>query len=210
MAADLGTILLTLGAAFALVPLAAALFDVLRGGTTGLRAYADSIDAMSAGLGHLLAWVTLAMVLVQVIIVVLRYVFGEGLILLQESMLYLHGALFLLGAGYTLMRDGHVRVDIFYRDASPRTKAAIDLAGTYLFLIPFALTIAVVAAPYVEMSWAIGERSRETSGIPFVYLLKTCILLFAALLLLQGTAVAAHAIRRLRGDETPAAAAMGT
>ncbi|MBI1239309.1 MAG: TRAP transporter small permease subunit [Alphaproteobacteria bacterium] len=177
--------------------------DLINPAGRAVKAYADSIDRMSAALGSVIIWLTLAMVLVQVMIVVLRYVFGEGLILLQESMLYMHGALFLLGAGYTLLRDGHVRVDIVYRDVSPRTKAAIDLIGTYLFLVPFTLTLIAVATPYVEISWAIGERSRETSGIPFVYLLKSCILLFAGLLLLQGTSVAAHAIQRLRA---PAAA----
>lgn len=203
MPADLGSILLLSGCVFALLPPALSLMDLINPAGRAVKAYADSIDRMSAALGSVIIWLTLAMVLVQVMIVVLRYVFGEGLILLQESMLYMHGALFLLGAGYTLLRDGHVRVDIVYRDVSPRTKAAIDLIGTYLFLVPFTLTLIAVATPYVEISWAIGERSRETSGIPFVYLLKSCILLFAGLLLLQGTSVAAHAIQRLRA---PAAA----
>ena len=161
MPADLGSILLLSGCAFALLPPALWVMELINPSGRAVKAYADSIDRMSAALGATLIWLTLAMVLVQVIIVVLRYVFGEGLILLQESMLYMHGALFLLGAGYTLLRDGHVRVDIVYRDVSPRTKAAIDLIGTYLFLVPFTLTLIAVATPYVEISWAIGERSRS-------------------------------------------------
>ncbi len=137
-------------------------------------------------------WLTLLMVLVQSLIVLLRYVFGEGMIALQEAMLYMHGMLFLLAAGYTLLADGHVRVDLIYREARPRTKAWIDLAGALLLLIPVMAVIFWLAWPYVIGSWMVLEGSRETSGLPAVFLLKTCILLFALMMWVQGIGMAAR------------------
>ena len=85
----------------------------------------------------------------------------------------------MLAAAWTLREDGHVRVDIFYADAPPRRKALVDLLGALLLLLPFALVLAWLSLPYVARSWAILERSRETSGLPAVFLLKTLIPLFA-------------------------------
>src|SRR5207237_8650510 len=109
---------------------------------------------------------------------------------LQESILYAHAALFLLAAAWTLKEDGHVRVDVFYAGASPRTKALVDLAGALLLLLPFCVAVIWFSLPYVARAWAILERSRETSGLPLVFLLKTLIPLFAVMLALQGVAQA--------------------
>ncbi len=103
--------------------------------------------------------------------------------------------LFMLAAAWTLRENGHVRVDIFYADAPPRRKALVDLLGALLLLIPFALSLLILSLPYVARSWSILERSRETSGLPFVYLLKTLIPVFALLLVLQG--IVAGAARAL-------------
>jgi TRAP-type mannitol/chloroaromatic compound transport system permease small subunit len=99
----------------------------------------------------------------------------------------------MLAAAWTLQVDGHVRVDIFYAQAKPRTRALIDLIGAIVFLAPFVVVLAALATPYVARSWTIFERSRETSGLPFVYLLKTLIPAFAFLLGLQGVAQAIRA-----------------
>ena len=93
--------------------------------------------------------------------------------------MYMYGLLFLLAAGYTLLHGGHVRVDIFYREAAPRTKALTDFLGTYLFLFPVMTLILAVGYPYAELSWRIGEGSAETSGIQGIYILKGAILAFA-------------------------------
>ena len=124
--------------------------------------------------------------LLQFAVVVLRYAFGLGSVWLQESIVYAHAALILLAAAWTLAVGGHVRVDIFYADASPRRKAMIDLAGALLLLLPFVLVLLIVATPYVGRAWAILERSREVGGLPLVFLLKTLIPLFAVLMALQG------------------------
>jgi TRAP-type mannitol/chloroaromatic compound transport system permease small subunit len=154
---------------------------------------ADRIDRLNGAIGRAAAWLALFIVLVQFAVVLMRYVLGLGSIWLTESILYAHAALFLLAAAWTLQHGGHVRVDVFYADASPRTKAIVDLIGALALLIPFALAIALLAGPYVARSWATLERSRETSGLPFVYLLKTLIPLFAIMLALQGVSQAIRA-----------------
>ncbi len=141
------------------------------------------------------------MVIVQFTVVILRYVFGVGSIMLQESVVYLHAILFLAGSAYTLLHGGHVRVDIFYRHAKARKKALIDLVGVVIFLIPVCALIWWVSWPYVVNSWLVFEGSRETSGIQAVFLLKTVILLFSALMLIQGISLAARSLIVLAGVE---------
>ena len=147
--------------------------------------------------------------LAEFAVVVMRYALGIGSIRLQESVLYAHAALFMLAAAWTLQVDGHVRVDVFYAQASPRRRAVIDLIGAVVFLLPFAIVLAVLSMPYVARSWAILEGSRETSGLPFVYLLKTLIPLFALLIGLQGIAQAIRAALVLAGPRAAIAAEMG-
>lgn len=154
---------------------------------------ADQIDRCNTAIGRAAAWLCLFIVLMQFAIVVMRYLMGFGSIWLHESVLYAHAALFLLAAAWTLREGGHVRVDIFYSTASPRTKALVDLCGALFLLIPFAVAIAFFALPYVARSWALLERSRETSGLPIVFLLKTLIPVFAVMLALQGIAQAIRA-----------------
>jgi TRAP-type mannitol/chloroaromatic compound transport system permease small subunit len=166
--------------------------------TSRIVALADRIDRLNSAIGRAAAWLCLFMVLVQFAVVVMRYLLGVGSIWLSESILYAHAGLFMLAAAWTLKEEGHVRVDVFYADAAPRTRALIDLLGALLLLLPFALAIVWISLPYVARSWAILERSRETSGLPFVYLLKTLIPLFAALLALQGVAQAIRAFSALR------------
>jgi TRAP-type mannitol/chloroaromatic compound transport system permease small subunit len=154
---------------------------------------AGSIDCVIAAIGRAATWCSLYILLAEFAVVVMRYAFGMGSIRLQESVLYAHAALFMLAAAWTLQVGGHVRVDVFYAQASPRRRAVIDLVGFIVFLFPFAIAVAVLSLPYVERSWAILESSRETSGLPFVYLLKTLIPLFAFLIGLQGVAQAIRA-----------------
>ncbi len=157
------------------------------------RTVAGGIDRGIAAIGRVAAWCCLYVVIVEFAVVVMRYALGMGSIKLQESVLYAHAALFMLAAAWTLQADGHVRVDIFYSQAKPRTRALIDLFGAAFFLLPFAAVLMALSIPYSERSWAILERSREASGLPFVYLLKTLIPVFALLIGLQGVAQAIHA-----------------
>lgn len=154
---------------------------------------ADRIDRFNGAVGRTAAWAALFIVAVQFAVVLLRYAFGTGSIWLSESIIYGHAALFMLAAAWTLREGGHVRVDIFYNEASERTKALIDLAGAVALLIPFMLVLAAFAVPYVARAWAVLERSREASGLPLVFLLKTLIPAFALLMALQGVSQAIRA-----------------
>jgi TRAP-type mannitol/chloroaromatic compound transport system permease small subunit len=170
-----------------------------------LTATAGAIDRLVAAIGRAVIWLSLAVVLVQFAVVVLRYALGVGSIWLSESVIYGHAAMFMLAAAWTLQENGHVRVDVFYSDASPRTKALVDLLGALLLLLPFMAVIAWFALPYVARSWMVFERSRESSGLPFVYLLKTLIPLFALLMALQGIAQAIRAALLLMTAPTASA-----
>jgi len=154
---------------------------------------ADIIDRVIAAIGRAAAWCCLFVVLAEFAVVVMRYALGMGSIRLQESVLYAHGALFMLAAAWTLQAGGHVRVDIFYAQAKPRTRAIVDLFGAITFLAPFVVALTVLSIPYVGRSWSVLEGSREVSGLPFVYLLKTLIPVFAVLVGLQGIAQAIRA-----------------
>jgi len=161
------------------------------------------IDGLNERLGRVVSWLALLMVLIQFIVVIQRYVFGIGSIWMQESIVYMHGMLFMLAAGYTLLHNGHVRVDVFYREAPPRRKALTDLFGALFFLLPMCAAIIWLAWPYVSNSWAIFEGSKETSGIHGVFLLKSVIIAFAVLVALQGISLAIHSLRILAGEEAP-------
>jgi TRAP-type mannitol/chloroaromatic compound transport system permease small subunit len=163
----------------------------------GLHALADRIDRLTAAAGRAAAWLALVIVLLQFALVVARYVFGLGSIWLSETVIYANAALFLLASAWTLAAGGHVRVDVFYAQASARARARIDLIGSLLLLMPFALTLLLLSAPFAARSWAILERSQESSGLPLVFLLKTLIPVFAALMALQGVAQAIRAFTLL-------------
>lgn len=161
------------------------------------------IDRINDVIGRSIAWLTLAMVLVTFLIVVLRYAFSLGWIAMQESVVYLHAVVFMLGAAYTLKQNGHVRVDIFYEKMSARGKAWVDLSGALLLLVPFCLFIIVISWNYVSLSWSLLEGSREAGGLPAVFLLKTTIPIMAGLLMLQGIAHALRSILVLKVREIP-------
>jgi TRAP-type mannitol/chloroaromatic compound transport system permease small subunit len=159
---------------------------------------ADTIDSLTACIGRGVAWLALVIVLLQFTLVVARYLFGVGSIWVTESVIYGHAALFLLASAWTLRSGGHVRVDVFYAHASPRARALIDLGGALLLLLPFALVLLWLSLPFAARSWAILERSQETSGLPLVFVLKTLIPVFAVLMALQGIAQAIRSVVMLR------------
>ncbi len=178
---------------------------------SSLSALTRAIDVANEHIGRVASWLALLMVLLQFVVVVMRYIFGFGYIAMQEGIIYLHATLFLVGAGYTLLHGGHVRVDIFYREAPPRWRALIDLLGVILFLMPVCVVIGWASWPYLEQSWSVFESSAETSGIPAIYALKSMILVFVVLIALQGLSLALHAVltlagRKRRHDRTAEAA----
>ena len=158
-----------------------------------LAVLADAIDRLTGAIGRTVAWGALIVVLLQFAVVLVRALLGVGSVWLHESVIYAHAAVIMLAAAWTLAENGHARVDIFYADAPPRRKAALDLIGALMFLIPFATALLLLSLPYVARSWSILEGSREVSGIPAVFLLKSLIPAFAALMILQGVSQAIRA-----------------
>ncbi|MGR9052014.1 MAG: TRAP transporter small permease subunit [Gammaproteobacteria bacterium] len=144
------------------------------------------IDALNEWIGRAVSWLTLAMVLTTFLIVVLRYAFNFGSVPLQESVSYMHGLVFMLGAAYTLKADGHVRVDIFYQRFGEPVRAWIDCLGVLFLLLPVAGFMLWSGWEYVADSWSIRESSSNSGGLPGIYLLKSTILVTAVLLILQG------------------------
>ena len=168
-----------------------------------LQKTAARLDAFAELTGRIVSWLTLAMVLVTLLVVILRYLFDIGSIALQESVTYLHAAVFMLAAAYTLKHDGHVRVDIFYQQRSPRVRAWINLVGTLLFLVPVCVFVIIISIDYVSLSWSIREGSRHAGGLDAVFLLKTVIPVMAGLLLLQGCSVALRSLLVIAGQPLP-------
>lgn len=150
--------------------------------------FLNAVESFTEITGRLIAWLTMLMVLLVMLVVVTRYFLEVGSIALQEAVTYLHCLVFLMGLAFTLKHDGHVRVDIFYRGFSPKSKAIVNLLGSILFLVPVCLLIFFTSWDYVLASWTIKETSAENNGLPFVYLLKTLMVLMPVTLLLQGIA----------------------
>jgi TRAP-type mannitol/chloroaromatic compound transport system permease small subunit len=146
------------------------------------------LDGFAAKTGDILSILPLALVLVQFVIVLLVYVFSSGSIQLQESLQYINAMMFLGAAGYTTLKDEHVRVDLLYCKFSERGKTIVNFCGTLFLLVPFLILFWYASLPYVFDSWAIWESSVESSGLPFIYILKSTLLLFAFTLSLHALA----------------------
>ncbi|MEM8682134.1 MAG: TRAP transporter small permease subunit [Pseudomonadota bacterium] len=157
------------------------------------------IDRINDRIGRAAAWMTLAMVIVTFVVVVMRYVFDAGLIWLQESVTWMHAAVFMLGAAHTLQHDEHVRVDVFYRSMSERRRAVVDLFGVLAFLWPMCAFLAWTAWDFVAVSWSIGEASREAGGLPYPWIpmLKTVLVLMPLTVALQGLSIVLRSLRQL-------------
>lgn len=162
-----------------------------------LLSIAKMIDITNEKLGALLMWLALFLVLVQFSIVILAHVFHVGFIAMQELLFYLNSLMFLGGAGFTLLHDEHVRVDVFYNTASARTKNIVNLVGGVFLLSPMLILIWLSATPFVLNSWRVLEGSIETSGIEAVYILKSFILFFALTLSLQAISLIIRALNGL-------------
>ncbi len=160
------------------------------------------LDRISDITGRAIAWLTLAMVLLTTVIVVLRYVFDAGFIWMQESVTWMHAAVFMVGAAYTLLHEEHVRVDIFYRNMSARRRALVDLLGVLLFLLPLCAYLAWMAWDFAATSWAINESSREPGGLPYpmIPLLKSIVVVMPVFVALQGVSLLLRSIASLRSQ----------
>jgi TRAP-type mannitol/chloroaromatic compound transport system permease small subunit len=158
------------------------------------------IDRFSVATGRAVSWLTLAMVVVTFVIVVMRYVFDVGLIWLQETLTWFHAAVFMLGTSYTMQREEHVRVDIFYRNMSGRRRAWVNFLGVVFFVFPMCAFFVWTSWDYVVTSWSIGEVSRNAGGLPypFVPLSKSMLLVMPFAVALQGVSLLLQSVRHIR------------
>ncbi|MDE0308994.1 MAG: TRAP transporter small permease subunit [Acidiferrobacterales bacterium] len=164
---------------------------------SALQRTASCLTLFNTVIGRFVAWLVLFMTLMQFVVVIMRYVFTYGSIQMQESIWYMHGLLFMLGAGYTLAKEGHVRLDVFYREMTERTKAWINLVGSAILLLPFCIVNFDFAWSFVLNSWAVREGSAETAGLQYIYLFKTVILVFSVLLVIEGISLAVRSVLQL-------------
>lgn len=159
------------------------------------------ISAINRLIGNVFSWLALAIVLVCFTVVVQRYIFSTTQLWMQDLYVWLNGAMFTAVAGFALLRNDHVRVDIFYRPATTRTKAIIDIIGVLLFLMPFCFIVYVYGITFVQRSWRIYEASANPGGMPGLFVLKSFIIVFAALIALQGIAMVLRSILVLGRSE---------
>ena len=138
--------------------------------------------------GFICALLVVLMSLNVFLVVVLRYLFGISFIWMQETYVWMHAYIFMLGAGFTYLSDDHVRIDIIYRSSSKLYKSLVDSIGIIFLLFPFLYIIWNYSYPFVYKSWQMNEISREAGGLGMLYLLKLAILLFVILLSIQAIA----------------------
>ena len=158
------------------------------------------VDRISEFIGRAVAWFTLFMVVITFIVVVMRYVFDAGLIWIQESVIWMHAVVFMLGAAYTLQQEDHVRVDVFYRTMSGKRRALVDAIGVILFLFPLCVFLGWKSFDFVTASWSVREASRESGGLPYplIPMLKSVLLLMPLTVALQGLALLLRSVKALR------------
>ena len=167
-----------------------------------LKKLSAFIDALNQWVGRGVAWVTLGLVLVVFVDVVMRYLFKTSFVFTQELEWHLFGFIFLIGAGYTLLHDGHVRVDIIYQRVGFKARAWINLCGVILFLIPGCIMVINTSWAFMMNSFLILEGSPDPGGIPFRFVLKSCLPVGFTLLLLQGISLGIHSLMQIMGVET--------
>jgi TRAP-type mannitol/chloroaromatic compound transport system permease small subunit len=146
---------------------------------------ARKIDALDERFGRAGSWIMLLMVLLVFTDVVLRYVFSTSTVWLQELEWHLFGVVYMLGAGYTMLWDEHVRVDIVYSRWPPRKKAWADFILYLVFFYPSAIMIVVTTIPFVRDSFRVFEGSPDPGGVPLRFLLKSVIIVGFLILMVQ-------------------------
>jgi len=159
------------------------------------------IDTLNTWVGRGVAWITFIVVLVVFADVVMRYAFNTSFVFTQELEWHLFAFIFLMGAGYTLLQDGHVRVDIIYQRLGPKAQAWINLIGVLFFLIPGCYMIIITSVSFVYNSWAVLEGSPDPGGIPYRFILKSAIPAGFVLILLQGISMGIKSVFTIMGKD---------
>src|SRR5574341_354883 len=168
-----------------------------------LRELARKIDAFHERWGHGVSWLMFGMVLVVFGDVIFRYVFNRSWVFVQELEWHLFGIIYLLAAGYTMLHNEHVRVDIWYAKQSPRTQAWVDFVLLFVMFFPSCLLIVYTTWPFLRNSFMVNEGSPDPGGIPARWALKSVIIIGFVLLVLQGISQAIKNFYWAMGWEEP-------
>ena len=165
----------------------------------------SGLDVVSSGALVVSRIAAVLIIVSQLLIIIGRYVFGWSASWLHETVIYSFAVIFLLAAPAALKADAHVRVDIFRGNMSGKTKAIVDLVGTYLLLFPVCMLIlwTVATSSSFAESWKSLEGSRESDGLPIYYLFRTLIPMFAVLMIVQGLSEAIKNALIIRGLREP-------
>lgn len=164
-----------------------------------LKRICMGVDAINDRVGRAVSWATALLVLVTFVDVVMRYFFNTSYVFTQELEWHVFSFIFLMGAGYTLKVDGHVRVEVFYGRLSDRGKAWINLIGVLFFLFPSCILFVKTSIPFVMKSYQVMEGSPDPGGIPYRFILKACIPAGYALILLQGVSLGINSLLAVVG-----------
>lgn len=161
------------------------------------------IDGVNMAIGESVKWLLVALVLVVAFSVITLSIFGQSWTKLDESSIYFHAIVILLGSAATLLAGQHVRVDIYYASMKAKSKALVDILGFYALLLPFCIMLIWNAQNFVGLAWVSLEGSAESDGIRGVYMLKTFLSVFAVMMLLQGMSIAGRGALLLTGKDLP-------
>jgi len=159
-------------------------------------------SSINESIGKLFAWSSALLLLAIVFDVILRYLFNMSFIWLAELEVYLFSFIILFGIAYTFRHDKHVRVDVFYDRWSTQRKAVVNFIGGILFLVPWCVVSIIACWKYFMFSFTFKENSPQSGGLPYLFILKFCLLLGFCLLLLQGIASILSSIREMRGKHS--------
>lgn len=181
----------------------------------------STLETLTGIIGRVLSSFAVLIMLLTFIVVVMRYGFNTGelqlfgwrisSIAIDETVIYLHAALFLLASATTLKEDAHVRVDVFYRKFSSKNKSLVNIIGTLFLLFPMCAVILWTSFDYVKLSWQMNEHSQEAEGLPYLFILKGMIPAMAILLLFQGALeIAKHGLHLAGKAPFPASGEEGT
>ncbi len=168
-----------------------------------LQRFCGWIDTLNEWVGRGTGWVAFGLVVVVFTDVLMRYAFNTSFVFVQELEWQLFAFIFLIGAGYTLLYDGHVRVDIIYQRYGPKGKAWTNLLGVVLFLVPGCLMIIETSGHFALRSWLMGEGSPDPGGIPYRFIVKGFIPVGFSLLLLQGVSLGLRSLFLILNIEKP-------
>lgn len=163
---------------------------------------AGGIDALNERIGQFVSWIVTLLVAVVFIDVIMRYAFNTSFVFTQELEWHLFGFIFLMGAGYTLLYDQHVRVDVIYQCLSKKAQAWVNLLGCIFFLFPGVALIIYISSVFTWESLKFLEGSPDPGGIPFRFILKGCVPLGFVLFFLQGISMFNHNLNIILNNQS--------